>query len=127
MITPSEIYWILKLDDIRDLSFFLGMSCIPPVIVFLVLFLASKIGKDCFCEDYIHVGKICGRLFALTAILTLFLHLSYAFIPSTKQMAMIKVIPMIANSEAVKTMSNDAKEIYTLGIKAIKEQLTGKE
>ena len=50
-----------------------------------------------------------------------------SLLPTTKQMAMIKVIPMIANSKAIETMSNDAKEIYTLGIKAIKEQLTGKE
>lgn len=36
---------------------------------------------------------------------------------------MIKVIPIIANSEVVGEMSADAKEIYKLGINAIKESL----
>lgn len=50
-------------------------------------------------------------------------------IPSTKQMAMIKVVPMIANSEIVGEMSTDAKEIYKMGIDAIKKQIqiTGRE
>ena len=37
---------------------------------------------------------------------------------------MIKIIPMIANSEIVGEMSTDCKELYRMGIKAMKEQLT---
>jgi hypothetical protein len=40
-------------------------------------------------------------------------------------MAAIKVIPAIANSEIVGELSADAKELYRMGINAIKEQLTG--
>jgi uncharacterized BrkB/YihY/UPF0761 family membrane protein len=124
MITESSVYWILKLDDIRDFAFGLGVITTFLVVAFLVFFLAAKIGKDEFCSDYKQVGRVCGWLGATTAILTLFFHLSYTLLPTTKQMAMIKVIPAIANSEIVGEMSADAKEIYRMGIKAIKEALS---
>ena len=123
MITESYVYWILKLDDIRELSFCFGVCCILPMIVFFILFLASTIAKDEFCKDYRHVSRLCGWLCVAATTLALFLHLSYAFLPSTKQMAMIKVIPALANSKELALVSNDAKEIYTLGVTAIKTKL----
>jgi hypothetical protein len=123
MITESYMYWILKLDDIRDFAFVLGMVGTFPAVAFLIFFLASKIGKDDFCKDYVQVGRLCGWLGIATTILTLLLHLSYALLPTTKQMAMIKVIPAIANSDEVKVVSNDAKELYKLGVEAIRTRL----
>lgn len=38
-------------------------------------------------------------------------------------MCMIKVIPMLTNSEMVQQLNKDGKEIYELGIKKIKEEL----
>lgn len=123
MITESYMYWILKLDDIREFVFVLGVIGTFPAVAFLIFFLASKIGRDDFCKDYVQVGRICGRLAVATTILTLFLHLSYALLPTTKQMAMIKVIPAIANSEEVEMVSKDAKELYKLGVDAIRTRL----
>lgn len=123
MITESYMYWILKLDDIREFMFVLGVIATIPAIAFLVFFLAAKIGKDDFCSDYKQVGRLCGWLGVATIILTLFLHLSHALLPTTKQMAMIKVIPAIANSEEVAMVSKDAKELYKLGVEAIRTRL----
>ena len=68
------------------------------------------------------------RDFAANRLLYLLLaFFSLTFIPSTKQMAMIKVIPAIANSEIAGEMSKDAKELYKMGVDAIKEQLTSKD
>ena len=120
MITPSEIYWILKLDDIR-VMFFVFIGC------FGIFAFISMVGWNIYTEFHNDTADSCKKGFFCSACLALLLAIPATMLPSTKQMAMIKVIPMIANSEAVKTMSNDAKEIYTLGIKAIKEQLTGKE
>lgn len=127
MITESSMYWILKLDDIRDFAFTLGAIGTFPAVAFLIFFLASKLAKDEFCSDYVQVGRICGRLAVATIILTLFLHLSYTLLPTTKQMAMIKVLPAIANSEIVGEMSADAGELYRMGVNAIKEQLSDKK
>ena len=123
MITESCMYWILKLDDIREFSFALGVISSFAAVAFLIFFLVSKIGKDEFCSDHVQVGRICGRLGVVTTTLTLFLHLSYVLLPATKQMAMIKVIPAIANSEEVKVVSKDAKELYKLGVDAIRTRL----
>jgi hypothetical protein len=92
-------------------------------VAFLIFFLASKIGNDDFCKDYVQVGRLCGWLGATTAILTLFFHLSYTLLPTTKQMAMIKVIPAIVNSKEVEMVSKDAKELYKLGVEAIRTRL----
>ena len=54
-------------------------------------------------------------------------YLAKTFIPSTKQMAAIKVLPAIARSEIASEMSADAKELYRMGFSAIKETLTGKK
>ena len=123
MITESYMYWILKLDDIREFMFVLGVIGTLPAVAFLVFFLATKIGKDDFCSDYVQVGRVCGWLSVATTILTLFLHLSYALLPNTKQMAMIKVIPAIANSKEVEMVSKDAKELYKLGVEAVRTRL----
>ena len=123
MITESYMYWILKLDDIRDFAFALGVITSLTAVAFLSFFLASTISKEEFCRDYKHVSRLCGWLCLTTTILTLFLHLSYALLPTTKQMAMIKVIPAIANSEEVEMVSKDAKELYKLGVEAVRTRL----
>ena len=121
MITASEIYWILKLSDLRIVFFAFS-------VFFMGIALMSAIGwnvNEGICDDAA-VAVACRKRFFYSMCLAFLLTIPAVFLPSTKQMAMIKVIPMIANNEAVKTMSTDAKEVYTLGIKAIKEQLIGR-
>ena len=48
------------------------------------------------------------------------------FTPSTKQIAVIKIVPIIAKGEITKEIKGDAKEIYKLGVQAIKESLVTK-
>ena len=123
MITESCMYWILKLDDIRTFMYVLGVIGIIPSVALLLVFFASRMGKDDFCSDYKQVGRLCGWLGAVAITLTLFFHLSYTLLPTTKQMAMIKVIPAIANSKEVEMVSKDAKELYKLGVDAIRTRL----
>lgn len=117
MITESSIYWILTLDNIITLfGVFTG--------VFAVFFLGSVIAGAVAAEmrdDTSLAKKLAIASFTACMIFAVAL----TFIPSTKQMAMIKVIPAIANSEIVGEMSADAKEIYKMGINAIKESLGG--
>lgn len=122
-MTESTIYWVLKLDDIQmvlgGLVMLTGLLTAALVITYLVTFSLQcdendkKIAQQ--AKKYILPSCIAFVLFSLAG----------TFLPSTKQMAMIKVIPMIANSEVVGEMSADAKEIYKLGINAIKESLGG--
>lgn len=123
MITTSEIYWILKLDAIQNVfltfSFLTGLFGLAMAIFW---------GVHSSMDEYFDNEKkaaACKKRFFITVPIFALLVIVTAMIPSTKQMAAIKVIPAIANSEIVGELSADAKELYRMGINAIKEQLTG--
>ena len=117
MITGWEIYYILKLDSL--VMFFLIFSLCSGI--FALASACAWFGNINLekCE----IAKSCKKRFFQSTIAT-FVTLFIAFvIPDTKEMAMIKVIPAIANSEAVDTLKGDAKDLYNLGINAAKESL----
>lgn len=122
MITESTIYWILKLSEIRTLfiifAIIAGIFTIISGAVWLFNF-------DSWNDNDLRMAQSGKRTFYCSIIIAFLLAIPAVLFPTTKQMAMIKVIPMIANSEIVGEMSADAKEFYKMGINAIKEQLTG--
>ena len=125
MITESSMYWILKLDDFCTLfKVFVFLTGIFSVVVAISSAVKAANVYDDDDRKFVETTK---KYFFRSAILTIILALIIALLPSTKQMAMIKVLPKIANSEIVGEMSADAKEIYRMGIKAIKESLGGAE
>lgn len=121
MITASEIYWILKLDAIQNV--FLTFSFLTGV--FGVAMLVSwEINSN--LDEHLNTEKkaaSCRKRFFITVPIFALLVITAAVIPSTKQMAAIKVIPAIANNEIVGELSADVKELYLMGINAVKEQL----
>ena len=121
MITESMVYWVLKLDDICKFLAIFSMCSAGFAGVMLISCLIN------FCGDNFDAYKTAQRFCCKSVIVSIACFFSLAFIPSTKQMAMIKVIPAIANSEIAGEMSKDAKELYKMGVDAIKEQLTSKD
>lgn len=126
MITASEIYWILKLDAIQNVflvfSIFIGMFGLAMALFWGI---NSVNDYDWIDKKAKELAAACKKRFFITVPILALLVIAIAMIPSTKQMAAIKVIPAIANSEIVGELSADAKELYRMGINAIKEQLTG--
>ena len=61
-------------------------------------------------------------------VLTTFILLAvfFVFVPSGKQFAMIKILPMVANSEIAKELPADAKEMYSMAKESLKEMLAPK-
>lgn len=121
MITESELYWIIKLDDIRTFltacTIFLGIIS----ALLIIATIAQKTDDPAFTDsDWRKMlpARISTYIAAIASGIALVL------LPSTKQMAAIKGIPAIVNSDAVKDMSSDAKELYKLGVNALKEKLT---
>lgn len=120
MITEWEMFWLLKLDDILGIFIiftmcFAGFSFISMFGWFIN-----------FVEGRYEPSLNCKKRFYTTAAIAGLLAILLCFIPTTKQMAMIKVIPAIANSKAVETLKGDAADLYKLGINAAKEYLKGK-
>ena len=130
MITESTIYWITRLDYISGLV--LGLAIFMTIaIVFCVacFFIAAE--ERQYTYDDKKIAKYNStmdnsiRSIYICSFFALFLWVAFALTPNTKEMCMIKVIPMLANSEAVDRLGKDGKDIYELGIKKIKEELTG--
>ena len=122
MITASEIYWILKLDAIQNV--FLTFSFLTGV--FGVAMLVSW-GINSNLDEHLRTEEkaaSCRKRFFITIPIFAFMTIATAVTPSTKQMAAIKVIPAIANNEIVGDLSADVKELYLMGINAVKEQLS---
>ena len=124
MITESEIYWITRMDYIQTALFVLG-----GIITGLagISFVVSAI---CCARNVIHgdddakrmmvVSKktlltsiVCGLVFG--SIL-----LSACFVPSTKEMCAIKIIPKIVNNEEVQELPNKVVELANEWLEELK-------
>ena len=113
-ITAEEIYWITRLDIIHT-AMLLGIA------VAFVAMLAFIIHA---CEKESAGWAISGiTLFVVTTII---LGLVYIFVPTTKEMAMIKIIPAMVNSDFMQNdLPEDMKQVYSLGKQAIVDYLKG--
>lgn len=131
MITPSQIYWLAKLDDIR--SFFIDGFLSGIILVLVVLgVVASVILTIVYLATYDEIDEGTSNVIKRTRnmsygvlitgiILGIVTNLIAAFIPSTKQMAAIVVIPRIANSEAVSELGDLGKDLVGLAKEWVEE------
>lgn len=120
MITENELYWILKLDDIRSLL--VGCTIVLSIIsTVLIVITLVQVSDHMYIDSDWRRGRF-ARLAIYTALIAS--SIALALVPSTKQMAAIKAIPAIVNSDIAKDISSDTKELYKLGIDALKEKLT---
>ena len=92
-ITPEMMYWITRCDDIH--SFGMILSLATPFVGMLVFGMAF----DCKFRPLVNwlVGSVIAVLIILGVLLSV-------FVPTTKEMAAIYVVPKIANSQTVKDL-----------------------
>lgn len=109
MITTMQMYWLVMLDSIHVAS----MACLAVSLV--VSFTSAGVALDM---------KGRWRLPKLTAAIAILFLLMATFIPSTKQMAAIMVVPKLANSEKVQTVGN---QLYDLAVEWMEELRPKKE
>ena len=116
-ITPATMYWFTRLNGITTL-----FSVITFVGVFALLFLipgyyATKSGVSTNDEnDHKSISSVL-KWFVPVWVVAL---LGLLFVPNSKQMAMIYVVPALTESQVVK---QDIPELYDLGVKALKDWL----
>lgn len=125
MITPSTIYWLTRLDGIHH-----SLDCIIGFLIFVSI-LATAISVALFLMSHftgnetfdVFDGKSDAELNDIhkamrkwswnaikgvaTGLVSIFLlQLSLAFLPTTKEMAAIIVVPRIANSESIQQLGD---------------------
>ena len=122
-ITPEEIYWLTRLDYFRYAA---GGGLVITVILFFAILVGMEQDDDRYSQRCHWPILILWGIVNFMAMLACIAAL--VFVPTTKQMAMIKVGPAIVNSDFMqKDLPDDAKQIYELGKKAVVEYLEGKK
>ena len=127
MITTAQIYWLTRLDNIIDIC---GMIIFISVILIIGLSVAGAILR-CKCQEYswdtkesVAVSHATGKhlhKIARWLVVPLSISLSVgAFVPTTKEMAAIMIVPRLANSEKVQTVGNKVYDLAVEWLDALK-------
>jgi len=109
------VYWLFKLDDIQCV--FLVAS-----IIIGISFIISCLNYAANYE-YQHYRKKNMRIVRHIGYTLLICATICTFIPSTKTMAAIIVLPRIASAENLDVVSKDAGDIYNLAMARLKDAL----
>ena len=134
-MTESDMYWLLKMDDIRDLLGIIAWIC--GIITFFALICAlssvdkdvendKKLKKEGKPQDSNSGMMVCG-VFILFFLATIAFTVGSKMTPTTKEAAAIKVVPKIVNSEFVnEKVPEEADEILQLAKDLAKDLLKEK-
>lgn len=103
IITPSQVYWITRLDDIQRLlevgCFVGGMAYV--IVSFAVLGALDESYTTAFRRLCVFVALVVGAILPFCAV-------ARALTPSTKDMLLIYGVPAIVNNEKVQQKAADA-------------------
>ena len=104
MITEAELYWMTRLDNIR--TFFLICSCLGGIIFIcsLPVYVVNLL------DDYKDICKTSRKLISTALAVLIILGIGLILTPTTKEMAAIKVIPMIVNSDTTLNLKDGLNE-----------------
>lgn len=120
MITESTLYWITRLDGINSLlSFISFLFLIISVFCLLGIFI-HKLDEDDvmakFLSNKVYAIPLC-ILFITLKVLT----------PTTKEMAMIYVIPKVANSDFVEKVGSRGDQLMDMAFDKLEDVVGVKE
>ncbi len=120
MITEEMLYWIFRLDAIKGFCFVVLLVGGLATVLLTAHLIIDKNYIDFSDYFYKRLLIFVKSMYVIIgiAILTLI------FLPSTKEMAAIKLIPVIYNSDFVqKELPKEGKELYDLAKVAVKRTL----
>ena len=113
MITESTLYWITRLDNfyfmfLVMLALFAGVGLVSALIVF---------DNSCTREER-DFAKRLFNFFAIPILLVAILGL--VFVPTTKEMCAIKVIPAITQNEKVQNLGDKTLSLAEAWLEELK-------
>lgn len=112
MITAWQIYWVMQLDVIRS-----GMVGVPIFAFSIAVFFAIASGGESVWNEEKH--RLYGWVKPFLAILTIMV-VSWVFIPSSKTVAAMIVLPAITSDKVIETVTPEARELYELAKDALR-------
>lgn len=114
MITTAQMYWLTRLDCFCGLAFVVAIvSVLLPIFVSLAV-----------THDEASAASAFFRTLKWTALPLVISLCVLMFVPTTKEMAAILIVPRIANSEKVQQAGN---KLYELAVEWMDELKPGKK
>lgn len=117
MITQWEIYWITRLDGIKEALFNISNLFLICVLIFGIISGSLYIAKAEGIKVTVKTCRCFVWLWSILLFLAISLWFFIPFIPSSTDAAMIKLVPSIVNN---KKLQSECKEIYFLAKKGLK-------
>lgn len=119
-ISHTMMYWFTRLDGINALLTIIGVLCSLTLIFMTIGYFVTSVDQD---AQGIFVNNTLKKWLKGLLFPWIFAILGVLFIPTSKEMAMIYVVPSITESQVIK---QDLPEIYDLGVKSLKNWLKDK-
>ena len=118
-ITSWELYWIFQLDQIRDVFV---VICFFSALLFAVLCVILLFTSDFNTDN--DMRRNLKKTFVCTSIVLTVSMLLVVFIPTTRQLMVIKVMPVLMNTEsAQKELTPESAELYGLVKQYLRETM----
>ena len=128
MITTAQMYWLTRLDSICVAAFVVAF--VPTIIFFIWAFFKLvdfQTGLEFGLTENEKIEALQRVKFSIIwFVFCMVLWLPLCFIPSSREMAAIIVVPKIANSEKVQQAGNKLYDLAVEWMDALKPQ-QGKE
>ena len=115
MITTQQMYWLTRLDGI---VITLGVFIVVGVIAAIILYIVGVTACDIDDESCQKTWRIATRLLYAVSLAVVI----WIFIPTTKEMAAIIVIPKIVNNEKVQDAGNKLYDLAVEWLEALKPE-----
>lgn len=113
MLTETTIYFITRLDDVKavfhGIVIVSGMLVLASSIAVLILFSDAGTNSKLIIDEWKKLIKWWKSVRLTCFVLFIVSLVAYALTPTTKEMAAIKVIPAIVNSQDVQEIGQDFK------------------
>lgn len=107
MVTTTQMYWLTKLDALE------GFSVVMTMLGLLVTAVATML-YAAFSWNTMEYERRMMRNILRVSVPVLAIGIAVdVFVPSTKEMAAILVVPRIVNSESLTGMANGIKTLAT--------------
>ena len=128
-MTESMIYWITRLDGIHGFCY--GIQTIA--VVFAIVGITAAIisvcikitseaeGSDDDARIASSICKIACKIWIPTFCIAMAFSLARTFMPTTKEMIAIKVIPQIASTENVEKIKDISKDMLDITVDWLKD------
>ncbi len=109
-ITPMELYWITRLDNLQFVISILTVFSTIATIILGIMFVV--VNND---DDFKDNLPITRKSFYTLLPITLIIMVAGVLVPTTKEAAAIIIIPKVVNSDFVQTkLPKEADALYEL-------------